>query len=409
MRSWRWWMSRSALPLWGALAFLLWSGLNALANRALRHELDLVRDAGQPLVPPQCAKPAVADEDNAAFPFLRAMAILKPSEASWDRQAFLEDWTRPSALGPRAELWVSANAPALEDLKKAAARPACRFPIDYSKGAAADAPGWLSSQRCAQLLACAARLAHERGDDGEADLLLALLLRLGVAMGEEPMLVTSMAGLSVFRAGFELCQTAFDAGLRPGPATRALLRSLRPGLFEEALVASLLLERSTLLASFLAPPVTEDALSFEHRFVRLAPFRPYLKWDLARFCRLFRGALGNARQPPASGAWRRPSSDDIERGGGWLAASLLPHFPTLASLGIEADIHLDLLRGAVDAFERVKATGRWPSGFAARDRFTGDPLRLLAAEGRLTLYSAGRDGIDNAGDPRSDIPLTLHR
>ncbi len=409
MNSWRWWASRSAVPLWGTLAFLLWAGLNALANGALLRELDRVREAGQPLVPAQCAKPALPDETNAALPFLRAMALLKPSAAPWEREDFIQDWTRPSALGPRAELWVGANAPSLEELKKGAYRPACRFPIDYSKGVMADAPGWLGSQRCAQLLACAARLAHERGDAVEADLLIAALLRLGVAMGEEPMLVTSMAGLSIFRMGFDLCQTAFDAGFRPGPATRALVRSLPPGLFQDALLASLLFERSALLSSFMTTPVTDDQTSFEHRLVRLPPFRPYLKWDLARFCRLFRGALRNARQDSASGAWRRPTSDDMRRRGGWLAGTVLPHFPTIATQAIEADIRVDLLQCALGAIDRAGSHENWIWIDAPLDRFIGRPLRVSRRGGLLTLYSAGADGSDDGGDPAADIVLTLGR
>lgn len=410
MRSWRWWLSWAALPLWGAAAFLLWSGANALSNSALDRELDRVRAAAQPLVPAQSARPFPPDEDNAALLFLRAMAILKPSDGAWDRSAFTRDWSRGADLAPLAELWVSANAPALEDLKKAALRPACRFPIDYSKGAAADAPGFLSSGRCAELLACAARLAHERGDVEEADRLIAVLLRLGVELGREPMLSTSVAGLSVFKTGFDLCQTAFDTGLRPGPATRALIRSLRPGLFKDAQVASLLLERSMLLSFFLSHPARTDASTpFAHRLVLWAPFRPYLKWDLARFCRLFSDAVSHALAPSESGAWTRPTTEDIRRRGGWLARSLIPHFPTLALLSIEGDVQADLLRCALRAIETSESTGTWPTRTSMRDRFTGRPLSIRLDAGMLTVSSAGRDLVDDGGDPERDLVIRLGR
>lgn len=410
MRSWRWWLSVSALPVWGAILFLAWAGADALANRALAREMERLRVLGQPLVPAQAAPPAVPDQDNGAFYLLRAMAILKPSDGAWDRRAYYRDWSGATDLAPLAELWVSANAPALDDLKKAAARPACRLPIDYGKGAAAEAPGLLSSGLCAELLACAARLAHERGDPEEADLLLAVLLRIGLCLGEEPTLGTSIAGLSVFKMGFELCQEAFDTGLRPGRSTRAFIRSLRPGRFKDAHVSALLLERSTQLAYFLGPAPTSDVRApVTWRIARWGPLHPYLKWDLARYLRIFRTAVDAAREEPDSGAWARPSGEEMRARGGWLARSLLPHFPTIAQLAIEGDVYVDLLRGALEAIEISETSGTWPSETGIVDRFTGRPLSVRLDAGMLTVSSAGPDLIDDGGHPGRDIVLTLGR
>lgn len=399
MTSWRWWLSRSALPIWAAFVFLLWAGSNELANRALRASLDHVRAEGQPLLPAQAGRPPVPEEDNAAPLFLRAMAVLKPPEGDWDRL----DWSRP--VDPLSELWVSANAPALDDLRKAAERPSCRFPIDYAKGLSADVPDIAASLRCAELLATAARLAHERGDADEADLLLALLLRLGVALVEEPMLTTSVTGHALFRMGFSLAQSAFDAGLRPGPATRALVHSLQPGLFARAHVATLLLERATLLSFFLGgPAVAPDAPApFTHRLARWAPLRPWLKRKLSAYCELFRRAVESARDP-APDAWTRPSEDL-----GPFCRTLLPHFPSLARLAREDDVRADLLRAAVAALEDVETLGTWPTSTPILDRFTGRPLGVSLDAGMLTLHSAGPDGVDDGGDLERDLVFTLGR
>ena len=88
---------------------------------------------------------------------------------------------------------------------------------------------------------------------------------------------------------------------------------------------------------------------------------------------------------------------------------MLPHFPTIAPLAIEADIQADLLRCAIHAFDRFDATGQWPAALQTLDRFTARPLSLKEKEGMLILYSAGRDGVDDGGDPAADLVLTLGR
>jgi hypothetical protein len=382
----------------------IWAGLNAQANRALKRELDRIQAAGDPLVPAQCARPALPDVDNAAPGVLRALAILKTDPGEFtERDRFITDWALVPEMAPMAEAWIGANAPALAELKRAAERPACRYPIDYGKGILADSPGFSAALRSVELLGAAARLAHGRGDAAETDRLIAAAFRLGLDWADEPIQFMSTSGVGFFRKASLLWQAALNAGHPPGPAVRKVIHTLKPGRFSANFRRSLACDRGMLLSWFLNNPEPEIGSDLESRFFLLPPGRPFLKKQLVLCSGVFQAAIDSLGPPPSSRAWTRPMGDL-----GWLSEIILPDFSRAAGVAIEGDVAMDLARAALAALD---ADGAWPPPDEALagviDRFTDRPVALSRESGRVTMISLGRNLALDGGDAWKDVAFRL--
>ncbi len=95
----------------------------------------------------------------------------------------------------------------------------------------------------------------------------------------------------------------------------------------------------------------------------------------------------------------------------WLSLTILPAMDRFAEKGAQTDCHVEMTVAAV-ALKRYRLKhGQWPAKLdelvpeflpaVPRDWMDGRPLRYrLNPDGTYTLYSVGRDGQDDGGDPR---------
>ena len=139
---------------------------NVTTGRRLAHEIALIRASGAPVTMEELAPPPVPDARNAALLYLRAFKFL-PSEK--DKQK-LGDFLSPDEKRPvrvsieEVRRIVAHSTPAFPLLERAAARPACRFPVKWEGGGFARFPHVRDMRHSAQLLAARAILRAQRGE-----------------------------------------------------------------------------------------------------------------------------------------------------------------------------------------------------------------------------------------------------
>lgn len=415
MTSWRFWISPGAIPVWLALAVASWAAWNAWANRELAAEIARLTAAGEPIRAAQAAPPPVAEEDNAAPIFARALALVSEPADSSETSRFVEDWSlEPSAEARRGiESWVRGNVHALRLLRDGARLPASRWPMDWSRGVSMPFPGLLSARLSAVLLSAQARLEAEAGRFEESEALLVAAFRLGRSFEGEPMLVMVMIGSALESIAFRATEGWLSLSNAGG---EALLEDARASAARDAsgriLGACFSAERASIFDLVLANP--GEVLAQELRVPEFAAIAvgPYFKYDLVRYSRLSQILIDVGSGRRADDAAAAAEYDALLRHAGPLTSVTVPNLRRSRETLDETMSRRRLLLVALAGF-RAARNGAWPSTWpeleASVDPFTGRPFRIAVRDSELLLYGVGSDRGDNGGHASRDIPLRIRR
>jgi len=197
---------------------------NAVAAeaRAMRVEAAAIMQAALP--------PAVADAENAAILHTQAAAALAAAPDLTAADGPLE--TDPDVASPAVGALLARHAGLLDTIRRAADRPACRFPRDWTRPSIdmllAEVQGCRTEGR---LLALAAR--HEAAEGKPAAVLADAVRigRIGRQVGSEPILISHLVGIAIDATALSVVAeilptlSAADAPLLDDPALRDLVAS----------------------------------------------------------------------------------------------------------------------------------------------------------------------------------------
>jgi hypothetical protein len=199
----------------------------------LEPRLAAMKAAGLPLTPLEAASPPVPEAENAAPLWNRAFAlwVAYPHDPGHEdsmnkdfvkaMQSFLATGDTDEAGRSALSSFVASNADALAQAELAAARPQCRFDVDYTEGLATPLPHLLPLRR----IAGAACMRAVLGADHDAD---AALRSLEVAHGashaleNEPFLISALVRKAI---DTELCR-GIEHVLAKGEPSEAACRRL---------------------------------------------------------------------------------------------------------------------------------------------------------------------------------------
>jgi len=212
-RSVWWWTWRCAAGLIG-VALLAHAVATVVTGRRLAHEIALIRASGAPVTMLEAAPPPVPDDRNAAILYeeaFRRLPELVPQRDEETRQitAFLalkdcraREFTyiyRGQTLKASVQAVqqiLSRHAPLFPLLERAAARPACRFPVNWEAGAAALFPHFAKMRAASRMLAAKAIMDARHGDSSKALNDIALIFRISDHISAEPTLIGQLVRIA---------------------------------------------------------------------------------------------------------------------------------------------------------------------------------------------------------------------
>ncbi len=126
------------------------------------------------------------------------------------------------------------------------------------------------------------------------------------------------------------------------------------------------------------------------------------------FCTPGESANGDSASLPMLNFWQMGWHDRVRH---WFSMAIIPALQEASLKAAQADCHAEMTVAAI-ALKRYRLrNGQWPDKLdnlvpeflaaVPRDWMDGQPLRYRRnADGTFTLYSVGRDGKDDGGDPR---------
>lgn len=201
---------RRRRPLWpwilaGALVLCLvvvpaiaWVLFSAVADRNLKAELAKLRASGAPLTLVEAAPPEVPADDNAAVLYEQAFVGLPQGDDAEQIAKFISsDEEKRAQASPEAVAEIlSRHEVELRLLEQAAARPACRFPVNWEAGAHATFPHFKHIRNAAGILVARATVDAQHGRAGEALQSIRLIIRMSDHIAAEPILISQLVRIS---------------------------------------------------------------------------------------------------------------------------------------------------------------------------------------------------------------------
>lgn len=426
--------SKTLLKWLGSLVLILaavYVVLTLITGWQLRQAYAAVTAAGRPATTAQIIPPKVPDTDNAALLYQSAALILKADKAG-DKDSLhqLSDLAA-AVLAPEAdpkaaaELWMALQQPAavtaLAQLQEGAAKPACRYELDYSKGAALLVPHLNDLRCCSRILAAAAVLQANHDNAAGAWENVAASLRLANALQTEPLLISQLVRIA--QAGSAL--QALERVARqapPSPAQAAQLDELLARLDDVKPLALAMDGERLLLGEWCYNlPLSEQRTLLNigdnggtPALAALVFWRllaPLVQADHAAYIGLMLEQTRRCEQPvyAPQGKPLETLFQEIPRYC-VMTRLLTPALGSCAKRFAEMQARVRLARLGLAIQEYRGARGVWPASLAelsspsapeaAIDPFTGQPLHYRQQDGGVLLYSVGPDGQDDGGKPQ---------
>ncbi len=430
----------------GLLAVLVvaWLSLYLSTERALRAELQRIRDAGEPTSLADLVPPQVPDDQNAALVYARYYAKAGPVA---ERLSFARpgDWELVSRFPSDAAVETQVRGvlarpevtAALSDIRRASHLPSA-LANDRPEGGD-NPPSLLVAHDVRYWLSARAVMAARDGDGAEALEWVAVIFRIAQQMEADPRvfhLVHWVRGHAC-RAGWRVLE-ATDV---PAQRARALAREITtPDPWERARQQLLVIRAQTLdgfhgdiWAFFAGVGLQKGDLSPRYRALLgcygSLLFRPIRNADELNCLRYFRDVLAAAsvqspvidvRPPPRD----RPYHVCCDRNPG---AALEAWFLPVARFWRELDLervplgmtgrraaYINIFRTGLVLVAHKQEHGEYPQTLAdlrlppgcdpTGDPFSGEALRYSRQGEGFVLYSVGPDGEDDGGryDPTSE-------
>ncbi len=387
----------------------------------------------------------IPDRDNAAPLYEEAFEILLP-QSKWppEWQAKSTQWfaiahtASPQALNwddPDLVKFLARQAPGLELVRRAAAKPDCFFEKDYSPRPDTLIPETQHMRGCALALSLEARVQAARGNLAAALTNVAAILRMARHAGTNPFLIGFLVSVAIETIGRDTLEKVLAQG-QPTAADLAVLRDLEPVHYRQALRRSLKMEEALGLSMFVMASegdvavvegrANEDEPAFA---VGAALWRLfYLPEDLDGYRQWMRQFGGSLLRPYADGAesdaqLARPEAS-IPRG--YISRMLIPASAKVTHAAARGDVsrRLVLLGTAVAEYRAreghypAKVDDLVPKYLAAvpTDPYSGKPLRMVADADGVAVYSVGPDLKDDGGrrisvwtgrPPSGDVTLRI--
>ena len=424
----------AAWPLVGlaamfVLAKAVAAGTLLFIDNAVRAEVRAARAEAAGVV--QSVVPPVLPADDDAAPLYRqAFGLLEAEKELRDEKSPLEQATVADVGTEEVAAILARHAATLDLLRRATAKPGCRFDRDWSRISYSTTLPELSSLRqAARLLALAARRAAADGDVATAIADVIRVHRLAGHVAAEPILISGLVEIAIDTMALETlaeilpAATAKDAAPLADPALTDFVRSSpslqRHLLGEEAFglgtFADLaegkvgLLESVTLQVDDLSIGPDPAGISFLYRCFFVPAELAAYQAAMRRFQELAqRAAEPGKRYPEISRAAEAVEQETAAGRGGYFASLLVTAlsrvFETQAKSQARhraAEVLLAATRARLEAAAPPEsAESLVPAWLLA---LPADPFR---AEGPLTVktgadgwlvYSVGPDGEDDGG------------
>ena len=176
-------------------------------QRALSRRLDKLHAAGVPRTWREVIPPPIPDQDNAAVLYEQAFStlnfdVLGNMEDRDLLNRFVTDSSPRSRekARPEVRLIIAANQAALTLVKQGAARPRCRFAIDWDElPPLVLYPQFAHARVCVRMLAADALLAAEEGDGQRAIESYRSAVRMSAHVASEPAMIAFLASAGMQR------------------------------------------------------------------------------------------------------------------------------------------------------------------------------------------------------------------
>jgi len=371
---------------WLSLVLLLvliagWTAMNVVGSSQWEQSLGELRTAGFKVSLESMASPPLPASENAA-PYYTAAFALHVAE---DPPLEVEKRVRAMSEEERASLkeWLSRNKESFEMITRARKRPRCRFERDYRQGYAMLMPELAPMIKIADALRLRAELQALEGDVAGARESIRAIFDMADTQRSEPILIIQLVRVTmVTRAleGLAACVTA-----ETGEAELKKWREIVPDpdvMFGEALQTAFRGEMA-LLADLLSRPLPQvlgvELPQFQGIWGWL--YRPWILSDGATYMSIMRRAADASVRPYPEA---RIEFDELTRlcrkSSQWtqpICSLLLPALFNSLDATTAARARLAVARAGLGA------TGRVPAALTEINPFTGKPLTLDAATGRI--------------------------
>jgi len=404
------------LALAGGVALLLLLSTFTIMDTGARTQVGALRSEAGALVL-ATAPQRVPDRDNAALLYQEAFDALLPQEKlspGWkDRQQSWLDLAQPiSADDAELRAYLERQAPALDLLRQAGARPGCYFQREYDQiyGSVADL-GQL--RQGSQLLALDARYRAKRGEREKAVADIVALHQMARHVSSDPILIAYLVAVYIDGLARETLSVLLGGSTVP-PEELVPLTKLDPVFFRPVLQRALQREQALALSIYttLAEGNTEVLEMGAEGNVpaALAPpiWRLFLMAeDVAAYREAMRRIAGVVSRPYpiAADAW--PAGQNVMEVRGLVVRMVVPALHRISQSPARADASRRLLPLAVAVAKYRHAKGKYPAQldelvpkflpYVPTDPYTGEPMKLAVKDAGVIVYSVGPDLKDDGG------------
>ncbi len=192
---------RVALIFVGVLAIplLAYVCLQSSVSKDLAEARRNLQEEGIALSPEDVIPPLVSDDENAALLYQKAFELFVYVKDGDEERAFRRmfrsggriEWSEEAR--ELAVAMCERNADALDLVREAAEKKACRFPLDYAEGTDIELSHLGKMRNAARLLAAEALLQYDEGRIDEALRTCVIAMRTGRGLETEPFLISQLA------------------------------------------------------------------------------------------------------------------------------------------------------------------------------------------------------------------------
>lgn len=405
-------LAGATIAAWAAL-FVTYHAISDALDRRLLSLVTEQRAAALASMPAR-----VPDRDNAALAYEQVFTQLRALDARKDiPKGFQQTGRAENPSEESATQVLDAAAPVIRLARRAAALPGYYYETDYVRPLRTALPSLLDFRRTANLLALDAARSAQRGDTTTAAADVAAILRMAEHVGAQPVLIGHMMRVALAGLGLDAIEDTLALAKTERPedlasSAQAITDTHRAGLqrafqFEESYFLYIV-TNAYYAGGALGLSGGEDA-SLGERLL-LAPGKLFLlPEDLASYDRTMgemQGALADRRERRQQ-RLKKLSEDWDKESHGLLTAMALPSVmrADVSTAGVDARAALARVALAATAY-RLKSRS-YPARLedlvpdylpaVPIDPFADAPVKMIAADGGLVIYSVGNDGKDGAG------------